>query len=70
MMRFLVVLGLLLGGAALAGGVIHLVHVDDAGQVEFAPRIDTTAFGWWMNRVQGAVESASTLDEAARLETR
>ena len=70
MTRFFIVLGLLLGGAALAGGVVHLVNVDDTGQVEFAPRVDTAAFGWWMDRVQGAVEGASTLDEAARLETR
>ena len=70
MTRFLLVLGLLLGGAALAGGVIHLVEVDAAGDVAFAPRIDTAALDWWVDRAKSMVAKASTLDEAARLDPR
>jgi len=70
MTRFLLVLGLLLGGAALAGGVVHLVKVDAAGEVEFAPRIDSSAASWWLTRAKTVAESASTLDEAARLDPR
>ena len=70
MMRFFLVAGLLLGGAALAGGVVHLVEVDEAGEVAFAPRIDAAAFDWWFARAKSAAESGSTLDEAARLDPR
>ena len=70
MTRFLLVSALLLGGAALAGGVVQLVHVDPDGEVEFAPRVDTAALGWWLDRAKSVAESGSTLDEAARFDPR
>ena len=65
MKRFLVVAGLLLGGAALAGGVVQLVRVDDAGRIEFAPRVNTDAFDAWVVEVEATVDKASTMDDAA-----
>ena len=65
MTKFLFVACFLLGTAALAGGVLHLVAKDEAGEVVFAPRIDTQALGWWMDRAETIAERASTLDEAA-----
>jgi len=60
----------LLGTAALAGGVLHLVDVDEQGEVVFAPRVDARVLGWWADRAESLAESASTLDEAAAADLR
>jgi hypothetical protein len=60
----------LLAVGALAGGVLHLVDVDEKGDVVFAPRVDTAVLGWWADRAETLAEKASTLDEAAATELR
>ena len=60
----------LLGTAALAGGVLHLVDVDERGDVVFSPRVDAQVLGWWADRAESLAESASTLDEAAAADVR
>ena len=70
MTKLLLLSVFLLGTAALAGGVLHLVATDDAGEVVFAPRVDARALGWWVQRAETLAEHASTLDEPASRDLR
>ena len=60
MTRFLLTACLLLGGAALAGGVVHLVKVDERGDVRFAPRVDQAALDYWTSRAKSLAAQATT----------
>ncbi len=72
--KFLLLSTFLLGVAALACGVLHIVQLDERGDVVFAPRVDTAVLGWWVQRAETLAERGSavgeTLREAAALDAR
>ncbi len=53
--------------AALAGGVIRLVEVDEMGEVAFSPQFDSTALSWWRTRAESLVDRSGSLPSTSDL---
>mgnify|MGYP006969358413 FL=1 len=70
MRRAVLSLVLLTFTAAVAGGVLHLVAVDERGELTFEPLLDTTALSWWRTRANRVLEDLPSVELGAVTDAR